>query len=554
MKNRLIAVVCAVWAFLIVLAGCGGSKQGVAKRLPTEFIVENGTEIQSIDPSQIEGVPEHRVNLALFEGLVRPDPKTNAAQPAVAESWSFSEDNTVVTFKIRQGITWSDGTPITAQTIVDSWLHHLNPDTASEYAYMPGMVVKGAHEYNTSGGYSDLSEEEQKTTPPPSPEEIARLRDAVAIRAVDPSTFEVTLVGNVPYFIDMLCHYAFSPLPMHVISKYGDNWVKKENFVCNGPFVLQEHIPGDRLVVVPNDKYWDKANVHLTKITFKPIEDSMTAYQNYKSGLSDWVCNPPITIIDQLKLDPTFQVTTQLGSYFYYVNLNNPILKDVRIRKALSMSFDRQELIDKILKSGELPAFAIAPPIGGYQPATGTGYDIAAAKQLLAEAGYPDGKGLPSFEIIYNTLDRHKVIAEYLQEAWKNNLGINTTLQNLEWATFLDTRKSNRMQLGRAGWIADYPDAQNFLDLLITGGGNNDGHYSDPDYDRLIRQASEMPGGPERDAVMHEAEEIAITRDQVVIPIYYYVSQNLVDLDVWDGWWTNPQDWHPYVGMKRKGT
>ena len=395
---------------------------------------------------------------------------------------------------------------------------------------MPGMVVKGADLYNTQGGKPG----------------------DVAIRAVDPQHFEVTLVGNVPYALDMFAHYAFSPLPMHVITKHGDNWVKKENFVGNGPFVLQEWVPNDRLVVLKNDKYWDKNNVFLTKITFRPIEDTNTAHQAFKQGEIDWSTNPPIAILDQLKLDPTYQVDTQLGSYFYYVNTQHPILKDVRIRKALSMSFDRQELIDRVVKGGQIPSFALAPPIGEYQPAAGTGFDIAAAKQLLEAAGYPNGQGLPTFTIMYNTLDSHKYVAEYLQEAWKNNLGINVQLENLEWATFLEDRKSSRMELGRAGWIADYPDAQNFLDLLITGGGNNDGHYSDPEYDRLIRQASAMSGGPERDAVMHQAEEIAITRDQAVIPIYYYVSQNIIDLDKWDGWYTNPQDVHPYIGLKHK--
>jgi oligopeptide transport system substrate-binding protein len=448
----------------------------------------------------------------------------------VAESWSTSADGTVLTFNIRRGITWSDGTPITAQTIVDSWLHHLNPATGSKYAYMPGMVVKGADLYNTKNG----------------------LPSDVGIRAVDGYTFEVTLVGNVPYAVDMMAHYAFSPLPMHVIQKHGNNWIKKENIVSNGPFVLQEWIPNDRLVVVPNDKYWNKANVFLSKITFLPIEDTNTAYQAFKNGEIDWSANPPLALIDQLKLDKDYHVATQLGSYFYYVNTQHPILKDVRIRKALSMSFDRQELIDRVVKGGQLPAFALAPAIGDYKPATGTGYDVAAAKRLLADAGYPGGQGLPSFTIIYNTLDSHKVIAEYLQQVWKNNLGVNVSLQNLEWATFLEERKTSRMELGRAGWIADYPDAQNFLDLIITGGGNNDGHYSDSEYDRLIRQASAMPGGPDRDAVLHQAEEIAITRDQAVIPIYYYVSQNVIDLDKWDGWYTNPQDVHPWTGIKRK--
>jgi len=530
MKRGMLIVLCMIMAAGVVFAG-GGSQGGTsAAKAPMEFVIGNGTEIQSIDPSQIEGVPEHRVYKALFEGLVNHDPRTAKAVPGVAESWTVSADGTVITFKIRSGITWSDGTPITAQTIVDSWLHHLNPTTGSKYAYMPGMVVKGADLYNTQGGKpSD-----------------------VAIRAVNANTFEVTLVGNVPYAMDMFAHYAFSPLPMHIIQKFGDDWIKKENFVGNGPFVLQEWVPNDHLTVTPNARYWNKANVFLTKITFLPIEDTNTAYQAFKNGEIDWSTNIPLALIDQLKLDKDYHVAPQLGSYFYYVNMNHPILKDVRLRKALSMSFDRQELIDKVVKGGQLPAFSLAPPIGEYVPATGTGFDIAAAKQLLAEAGYPDGRGLPTFTIMYNTLDSHKVIAEYLQQAWKNNLGVNVTLQNLEWATFLEERKTSRMELGRAGWIADYPDAQNFLDLLITGGGNNDGGYSDAEYDRLIRQASTLPGGTERDNILHQAEEIAITRDQAVIPIYIYVSQNIINLDRWDGWYTNAQDVHVWTGIKRK--
>jgi oligopeptide transport system substrate-binding protein len=528
MKNRYYLF--GALAALVLLTGCAKKQAAAGAGALAEFVLANGTEIQSIDPSQIQGVPEHRVYMALFEGLVRQDPKNNLPLPGVAESWTVSEDGKVITFKIRKGITWSDGVAITAQTVVDSWIYQLNPTTGSQYAYMPGMVIEGADKYNTQGGQpSD-----------------------VKIRAVDESTFEVTLVGNVPYAIAMMEHYSFSPLPMHVINKVGADWIKVANFVGNGPFVLKEWIPNDRLVVVPNEKYWDKANVHLSKLTFLPMEDTNTAYQAFKQGEVDWSTNPPISIIDQLKLDKDYHVMTQLGSYFYYVNTRHPVLKDVRVRKALSMSFDRQELIDKVVKGGQVPSYALAPPIGDYKPAAGTGFDLAAAKQLLADAGYPNGQGIPPLTIMYNTLESHKFIAEYLQQAWKNALGITIQLQNLEWATFLEERRGNNMMLGRAGWVADYPDSQNFLDLLITEGGNNDGHYTNPDYDRLIRQASAMSGGPERDEVMHQAEEIAITQEQAIIPIYYYVSQNLIDLDKWDGWYANPQDQHPWVGLKPK--
>jgi len=190
--------------------------------------------------------------------------------------------------------------------------------------------------------------------------------------------------------------------------------------------------------------------------------------------------------------------------------------------------------------------------MGDYQPALGPAFNVAEAKRLLAEAGYPNGQGFPTYEIVYNTLDAHRIIGEYLQESWKNNLGITFNLVNMEWATYLDYRKTPNMQIARAGWIADYQDPQNFLDLLYSTSGNNDGKYNNPEYDNLIRQASSMVDGPERNRIMKQAEEIAITRDQAMIPIYWYVSQNMIDLSKWDGWYTNPQDSHPYVGIKRK--
>ena len=528
MKKALFIIMCGL---LLTGAIFAGGKSQTSGGSAMELVLANGTNPQSLDPSQITGVPEHRVYMALFEGLVNNDPKTNKAIPGVAESWAYSNNNSVITFTLRQGITWSDGTPITAQTIVDSWLHHLNPSTASEYAYMMGMVVKGAEEYNEKGGKpSD-----------------------VAIRAVDARHFEVTLVGPVPYALDMMAHYAFSPLPMHTIQKYGNNWTRPENWVGNGPFILKENIPNSRVVVTPNDKYWNKANVFITKITFLPNDDVDTMYNAYLNGEVDWCANVPLARIDEVKLHKDYQVAPQLGTYYYIPNTrDNPFMKDVRVRKALSMGFDRQELIDKITRGGQLPATGLVPPMGDYQSTPGNPYNLTEAKRLLAEAGYPNGQGLPSFEIIYNTLDAHKIIGEYLQQTWKNNLGINTTLQNMEWATFLDYRKSPNMQIGRAGWIADYMDPQNFLDLIITDGGNNDGHYNNPDYDRLIRQAATMVDGADRNKIMRQAEDIAITQDQALIPIYYYVSQNMIDLSKWDGWYKNPQDVHPYVGMKRK--
>ncbi|MDR1802502.1 MAG: peptide ABC transporter substrate-binding protein [Treponema sp.] len=536
MKKTLLLVLVGMLLAGALLVSCNrsgttGTTAATSGPAPMELYIMNGAEVQSLDPSQVTGVPEHHVNLALFEGLVGYDPRTAKAVPGAAESWTYNSDRSVITFTIRQGLVWSDGTPITAQTFVDSWLHHLDPDTASEYAYMVGLVVEGADDYNTG---------------------VGRAQD-VKIRAVDDRHFEVTLIGPVPYALDMFAHYAFNPIPLHVKNRYGANWTRPENFVGNGPFVLSEYVPGSRIVVVPSDTYWNKANVFLTKITFNPSDDQNTMHQMFLSGEADWSTGVPLARIDEVKLHKDYQVSPQLGTYYYLINnQDHAPLRDARVRKALSMGFDREELVNSITKGGQLPATALSPPMNDYEPTPGNGLNLTEARRLLAEAGYPNGQGLPTFEVVYNTLDSHRIIAEYLQQSWLNNLGVNITLRNMEWASYLDYRDTPSMQLARAGWIADYMDPQNFFDLLLSNTGNNDGKYSNPEYDRLIRQATSMVDGPDRNRILRQAEEIAITQDQAMIPIYWYVSQNMINLDVWDGWYPNPMDTHPYVGMRKR--
>lgn len=495
----------------------------------TEMVINNSTEPQSLDPSKIQGVPEHRLYMALFEGLVTYDPKTSDAIPGVAESWSRNATQDVVTFKLRD-CSWSDGVKITAQTFVDSWLYYMAPETAAEYAYMPAMIIKGAADYNAGKA----------------------VKEAVGLRAIDEKTLEITLVGPVAYAIDMMAHYSFAPLPLHAMEKFGSDWIKPGNFVGNGPFVLENWVPQEKVTVIPNEKYWNKKNVFLSRITFLPIENETTAHQKYKNGELDWGTSVPLDMLDEIKLRDDYQVSPQLSSYYYYINMNDPILKDVRVRKALTMALDRQELVDKVTKAGQIPANAFCPPMPGYTPAKGNAYNVAEAQKLLAEAGYPNGKGFPKMTVIYNTNEGHKKIAEWVQQAWKKTLNIDIELANLEWATFLDTRQSNNFQIARAGWVGDYQDASNFLELVTTTSGNNDGRYSNPEYDALIAQAATMPAGEARMKVLMQAEEILMTQDQCLIPFYYYVSQNMIDLTKWDGWYTNTLDIHPYVGLKAK--
>lgn len=529
MKNKILFLLAV--CTLICFAGCGGkASEQSASNAPAkaEFIIGNGAEPQSLDPAKISGVPEHRLYMALFEGLVSSDPKTANAVPGLAERWEMNEDKTVYTFHLRK-TTWSDGTPITAQTVVDSWLRTLDPNTASEYAYMVGMVVKGADDYNT--GKADAS--------------------AVAIRAVDEMTFEMTLTGPIPYAIDMLAHYSFAVMPLHAIEKYGADWIKPANFVGNGPFVLESWMPQEKISVVPNEKYWNKDNVHLSRVTFLPIEDQNTAFEKYRAGEIDWSTAVPVPRLEEVKLMPDYKVAPQIGTYYYIFNVTKGPLQDARVRKALTMAVNRQELVEKVTRGGQIAAKSICPPLPGYTPADGAGYNPEEAKKLMAEAGYPDGKGFPTMTVIYNTLDSHKLIAEYIQDTWKKTLGVNITIQNYEWKTFLDVRHQHDFEIARSGWIGDYQDPNTFHEIFITDGGNNDGEYSNPDYDALVHKAATMAGGPERMKVLQDAERILMEQDQAVMPVYYYVSQHLIDTEKWSGWYTNGLDQHSYVGIKK---
>ena len=227
---------------------------------------------------------------------------------------------------------------------------------------------------------------------------------------------------------------------------------------------------------------------------------------------------------------------------------------DVRVRKALTMALDMNELVNKVTKGGQLATTSMVPTMAGYTPATGPAFNVEEAKKLLAEAGYPDGKGFPKTPILYNTSDGHKKIAEWVQENWKKNLGIDVTLVNQEWKTFLDTRSNaHNFEIARAGWVGDYLDPNTFLDMFIIGSGNNDGLYANTEYDTLVKKAATMKAGPERMAVLQQAEALLITKDQAVIPFYHYVEQDMIDIAKWDGWFANPLGTHPwkYISAKK---
>ncbi len=522
--KKLLILLMVLLAAAMGFAGGGGGEAPAASEEPVVFRVASGAEPPTLDPSLSEDTTSHTILLGLFEGLLIHDPKTNDGIPGMATSWDISADGTVYTFKLRKA-TWSDGVAITAQTFVDSWLRTLNPETASPYAWLMGMAVEGADAYNSGEA---------------GPE-------AVKIRAVNDSTFEVTMVGPLPYVTSMLPHTVFAVLPMHVIEKYGENWVLPGNMVSNGPFVLETWKPQEILTVVRNPKYYDAGMVKLDKIEYYPSDDNNTRLNMYLAGEVDFMDDGILTDrIDSLKTRDDFHVVPSLATYFYEFNHTEAPFNDVRLRKALAMAIDKQTLVDRVSKGGQIPADTVVPTsMAGYTSPKGNGYNVEMAKQLLAEAGYPGGKGFPQITILYNTSEGHKKIAEYIQQQWEQNLGISMSIENAEWKTVLARGKEQDFQVLRMGWIGDYIDPNTFLELFQTDAGQNYGKYSNPEFDKLIQEAARMAPGPKRMAKLKQAEEIFIDQDQGIIPIYYYTNMDLIDTSVWGGWNPTILDWQP---------
>jgi oligopeptide transport system substrate-binding protein len=296
--------------------------------------------------------------------------------------------------------------------------------------------------------------------------------------------------------------------------------------------------------------------VKLDQVVYYPIDDNNTAYNMYLKGELDWQHTVPLDRIDEAKKRPDFQNKPYLGSYYYLFNHTKPPFNDGRIRKAFSMAVDRRELVEKVSKGGQLPALAYTPPMTGYEPPKGFKEGLEGAKKLLAAAGFPGGKGFPKVTILYNTHEGHKKIAEYLQQKWEQGLGVKVEIVNQEWKTYLDTRRDGRMggfELCRAGWIGDYQDPYNFLFMYLADNFDfNDGRYYNTAYDTLVKKANTMSAGPARMKVFEQAEKILIEQDHGILPIYYYATLNMIDLDKWNGWHSNVLDVHPAKAISPK--
>lgn len=474
------------------------------------LLLGNGTEVETLDPHLANGHPEHKVITALMEGLVSPDPENpDDNAPGAAASWEHDGKFTVWTFHLQPQGKWSDGVPVTAHDFAYAYQRILSPELAADYGQMLYPLVN-AEAFNT-GKLKDFSQ--------------------VGVKVLDDLTLQLTLGGPAPYFPGMLKHYSWFPVPRHVLEKFGARtvrdtaWTKLGNHVGNGPFKLKSWRFTHFLAVDRNPHFWDAKTVKLNEIHFFPIVSDATEERAFQDGQLHVTQVVPLSRIPYYQTRPDiYHVDTHLACYFYRVNTTKPPFNDPRVRKALALAIDRESLTRNVLKAGQKPAVGLTPAgcSAGYETPDVAKFDPAEARRLLAEAGFPDGKGFPKFEILINTLESHRTIAEAIQEMWKQHLHIPAGVLNQDWQVYLDSQRKMNYDVCRAGWVGDYADPLTFLGLMRSTDGNNNTGWKNARYDELLNQSSLEADQTKRFAILREAEALMLEQ-MPVIPIYWYV-------------------------------
>jgi oligopeptide transport system substrate-binding protein len=498
--------------------------------------MHNGADPGSLDPHKVSGDWENRIVGDYIEGLVTEDAKADAIA-GQAESWEISDDGTVYTFHLRDGIKWTDGEPVTAEDFVFAFQRLMDPATASEYAYLQ-YPIKNAAAIN-SGEITDFSQ--------------------LGVKALDDKTVEITLEAATPYFLQALTHYTAYPVPKHLVDEFGDAWTSMDHIVANGPYKITEWLPGSYVHSVKNEDYYDAANVKIDEVYYHVLEDQAAALNRYRAGEFDILTDFPADQYQWIQdnLPGQAHVEPFLGVYYYVLNQEKEELKDPNVREALSISIMRDVIGPDILGTGELPAYGWVPE--GTANYAGETYmpewakmpyeeRVAKAKELMAAAGYTPENPL-TLQLRYNTNDNHQRIAVAIAAMWEP-IGVKVELFNAETAVHYDALRAGDFQVGRAGWLLDYSDASNTLDLLKTGTmqgdtmnwGNNYGRYSNPEFDALLDSAASEQDLTKRAGMLHKAEAIAMD-EFGAIPIYWYVSKNIVSPKI-TGFEDNAKDVH----------
>jgi oligopeptide transport system substrate-binding protein len=506
------------------------------------LIINNAAEPAGLDPQVVTGMLESRIVSALFEGLVAYDPRTLEAVPGLAERWETSEDGRTWTFHLRAGARWSNGDPVTAQDFLFSYRRILSPGLASEYAWML-FAVRGAREYY-EGKLADFSR--------------------VGFRAPDARTLVIELDHKTPYFLQLLCHHSWLPVHPPTILAHGaidaqnSRWTQPGSLVGNGPFTLESWEVARRIVVRRNPLYWDASAVTLNAVEFRAIADLFAEERAFRGGeLHITGAVPPYKVRKLIEAgDPALRVDTFLSPSVIRVNTrvrDNPAvakaLGDVRVRQALGMVIDRRVMAEKVLRAGEEPALGITPPgTGGYTCRARWSQDLNRARALLAEAGYPGGKGLPVLEYLYNTSEGSMLAAQAYQEMWRRELGVEVTLRNQEWKVYLQSLNKGDYQLARSAWTGDYNDPNTFLEMFTTGNEMNQTGWSDAEYDRLITAAA-AETDRERRLELFQQAEARLIEGAPILPVVFNKNKFLIRPEV-EGWYPTLLDMHPLKAVR----
>lgn len=493
-----------------------------------------GAEPATLDPHLNTGSPESVIISMLFEPLLNRAADGHTLIPASAQSWDVSEDGRTFTFHLRDGLRWSNGDTLTAQDFRQSFLRALDPALAGEPAVLM-YPVDGAEAYHKG---------------------VSKDPDTVGFAAPDDRTFIIRLKEPMPHFLQLILGYPWLPLHRPSLEAAGGwidraaRWTRPGAMVGNGPFVLKTWVPNSIITLTANPHYYDAARLRLAEIRFYPIESSATEERGFRAGQLHVTYSVPDSKIAlyQRERPEVLRLAPRLGTNFLFFNVTAPPFTDVRVRRAFALAVDREALANTILKGGQTPATSyLQPGMGGFEPVPRFSFDPAAARALLAEAGFAGGKGLPHIEYLYNTLERNRDVAEALQAMWLRHLGVEVTLKNQEWKVFVDTRQSGSYQIARAGWNPYSDEPTDYLQMLVAGSTYNDARWVHDEYTRLFREASTDLDRTRRHARYHRMEEI-IADEMPLVPLFFSSSVHLVHPSV-QGWTMNLFDDRPIVDV-----
>lgn len=492
-----------------------------------DFVIINGPEPETIDPAICTGQADGRVAAALFEGLTRIDPQTAEAEPAIATRWEISPDGLLYTFHIRSNLVWSTGEPITADDVVYSWRRAIDPGTAADYASQLYYVKNG--EAISTKKINDPAQ--------------------LGVTALDPWTLRVELESPTPFFLDLCAFRTLAVVPKLTIEKFGDRWLMARPLPSSGAYTLQDWRVNDRIRLQKNPRYWDAAHVRNQVVDLIHLESAMTALNLFETGQVDIIWDKtliPMELMDVLRQRESTHLFNYLATYFIRFNVNRPPFNDVRVRRALALAIDKKRLTTQIMKGGEQAAGVIVPPgTANHSPPQGLAYDPDGARKLLAEAGYPGGKGFPSFHYLFNTAKQHEQIAVELQQMWKKELGISLELRNTEWKVYLADQSAVNFDLSRSSWVGDYNDPNTFLDMFMSSSGNNRTGWKNPRYDALIREGNSTIDLKKRAGLLQKAEAILVEEEVPIVPLFFYVGITFYRPQEIEGIYPNILDEHP---------